>query len=170
MQKLAIRNQKNLVIKTLPTVFYLRKCLVEKVKSKLLLCPKCHFLYNFNECLITRRSGMTESLKCSFIQYPNHPHLQRQRKCNAVLLKRVKYGSKSKLIPHKLYVHKSVTSSLQKLLSKLAFVQKCELWRSKPKPSATLFTDIIDGNVWQKFKSVNGQPFLQHPNNFVLET
>ena len=52
-------------------VYYLQKLL--GMKSGIVtfvVCPKCHSLYNYNDCVISRRSGVKESLKCSFIQYP----------------------------------------------------------------------------------------------------
>jgi len=61
------------------------------------------------------------------------------------------------------------TSSLTKLLSQADFVQKCELWRSKRVSSGTVFTDVIDGRVWDKFQIVNGSPFLNLPNNLCLK-
>ena len=72
------------------TIFYLKKLL--GIKSKLqtfVVCPNCNFLYNFSDYFVTRQCGMTESLVCSFIQYPSHPHLQCLTKCKTVLLKRV---------------------------------------------------------------------------------
>ena len=151
-------------------MFYLRKLLGRKNEiQSFVVCPKCKSLYNFHDCLITRHSGITESLKCSFIQYPNHPHLRHSSKCNVGLLKRVTYGSNNKLIPRKSYIYKSLTSSLEKLFCQPAYVQNCELWRYKPAPSGTLFTDIIDGKVWQKFQIVNGQLFLNIPNNLCLK-
>ena len=119
--------------------------------------------------MITHRGGLTESLKCVFVQYPNHPQLNHRRKCNTVLLKHVKYGLKSKLVPRKLYVYKSVISSLNKLLCCPDFLQKCELWRTKHNYMGNVFTDVSDGEVWKKFQIVNGRPFLTLPNNLCLK-
>ena len=57
-------------------VYYLQKLLGTKSGVvTFVVCPKCHSLYNYSDCVISHRSGKKESLKCSFIQYPQHPML-----------------------------------------------------------------------------------------------
>ena len=85
---------------------------------------------------------MTESAKCSFVQYPNHPQLFRRAKCNTILMKTVKHGSKSKLIPRAVYAYKSLEVSLTKLYNQPTFVEQCNLWRSRANQSSGYFTDV----------------------------
>ena len=85
----------------------MRSCLEERMKiTCFVVCPKCHSLYSFKDCVVTHRTGITESAKCSFVQYPNHLQLFRRAKCNTILMKTVKHGSKSKLIPRAVYAYK----------------------------------------------------------------
>ena len=73
------------------TIFYLRKLFGRKSKLQtFVVCPNCNLLYNFSDCFVTGQSGMTESLVCSFFQYPSHPPLQGLTKCKTVLLKLTK--------------------------------------------------------------------------------
>lgn len=153
-------------------VYFLRKLLGKKSEiTSFVVCPKCHSLYNYKDCIVTHSSGITESSKCVHIQYPNHPQLFRRTKCNTLLLKHVKYGSTTKLIPRKVYAYQSLKYSLTKLFSQPTFVQKCELWRNKPaaESSSIHFSDVFDGKVWQDFQVVNGRPFLKLPNNLCLK-
>ena len=151
-------------------VYFMRKLLGRKSEIIcFVVCQKCHSLYKYKDCVITYPSGMTESAKCSFVQYPKHPQLFRRTKCNTVLMKTVKHGSTSKLIPHAVYAYKSLESSVAKLFSQPGFVEKCNLWWSRTTPSSVHFTDIYDGKVWQDFQVVDGRPFLQLPNNLCLQ-
>ena len=90
-----------------------------------------------------------------------------REKCNTLLMKRVKQGSKYKLVPFKIYAYNSLKSSLAKLFGRPGFSQKCESWRARPK-SPNVFTDVYDGLVWEQFQVVNNRPFLQVPNNLCL--
>ena len=151
-------------------VYFMRKLLGRKSEiTCFVVCPKCHSLYTLKDCIITRRNGMTESAKCSFVQYPNHPQLFRRTKCNTFLLKMVKHGSKSKLIPRAVYAYKSLELSLAKLCNQPAFVEKCNLWRSRTNQSPDYFTDVYDGKVWHDFQVLQGRPFLLQPNNLCLK-
>ena len=147
--------------------YFLKKALSFGIKLHMyVVCPKCHELYNPDDCIIKLSDGTTESLKCAFVEYPNHPHISRRGKCGALLMKKVKYGSKYQLIPRKVYALKR---SLVKLFSREGFASKLEMWRKRQK-SAGMYTDIYDGSVWEEFQTVNGSPFLDSPNNlaFVL--
>lgn len=131
------------------------------------VCPKCHCLYNLKDCIIICQNGTEESAACSFVNYPNHPHLSRRGKCNTILMKLIKYGSKYKLIPRKVYAYNGLKSSLAKLFSRHDFSVMCERWRTRSKDSE-VFTDIYDGLVWSKFQEFDGRPFLKIANNLGL--
>lgn len=149
-------------------VYFLRKLCGSGVNiTTYVMCPKCHFIYHLKDSIITNRDGRTESAKCSYIQYPNHPHQSRRAKCNTVLMKKVKNGSKYKLVPCKVYAYNSLKSSLAKLFGRHGFSQKCELWRNRSK-SPDMYTDIYDGLVWENFQVINNRPFLKVPNNLGL--
>lgn len=57
--------------------------------------------------------------------------------------------------------------SLQELILRPGFVEKCEAWRSRNIAVDTL-ADIYDGKVWKEFLNPNGLPFLSLPFNFAL--
>ena len=126
------------------------------------VCPKCNSIYAPSECILS--SG--ESKRCTFIEFPNHPHLTRRRACNEILMKRVKVGHKQKLVPRKVYVYRSVISSLKILARQKDFLAKCDHWRIRN--NGDLLGDIYDGNLWKDLYVINGQPFLSSPNNLCL--
>ena len=63
-----------------------------------IVCPKYDCLYTINDCVLS--TG--ESKRCSFIQYPNYPHLSRRCACNETLMKRIQIGNRYKLVPKKI--------------------------------------------------------------------
>ena len=79
------------------------------------VCPKCNTLYRMSECIL-KELGREESRKCGYIEFPNHPHHSRRSKCNTALLKKVKMGRKSKLVPCKLYQYHSIIHTLQQFV------------------------------------------------------
>ena len=107
-------------------VYFLKKmCSSEKGLHTYVVCPKCYTLYNLEECIIRQRNCTVESAKCSFVQYPNHPHVSCREKCNAILMKRTKHGSSYKLIPCKVYTYNNLKASLTKFFGKPGFSYKC---------------------------------------------
>lgn len=121
-----------------------------------------HKIYNKDDCIIKLSNGTTESLNCPFVEYPNHPHMSCQEKCGAVLMKKVKYGSKYQLVPWKVYAYNSIKSSLTRLFTREGFALKLEKWRNRKQTTGT-YTDIYEGRVWESFQTVNETPFLQAP-------
>lgn len=103
------------------------------------------------------------------IEYPNHSQQSQRTKCNTVLLKQVKCGGSTKLLPWKVYAYNSLVTSLTKLCNQPNFLEKCEHWRDKVDTSGTLFTDVYDGKVWRTFQVLDGRPFLKIPNNLCLK-
>lgn len=106
------------------------------------VCPKCHSLYNLEDYFV-RQSGLVESVKCKFVQYPNHPHASRS---NALLIKRTEHGSTYRLVPHKVYIYNNLKASITKLFAKTGFSYNCEMWRNRQK-SHGMYSDIYDGLV-----------------------
>ena len=149
-------------------VYFLRKmCSSENNFRTYVVCPKCHALYNLEDCIIRNHGGLLESAKCIFVHYPNHPHVSRREKCNTLLIKQVKHGSSYKLVPRKVYTYNGLKASLTKLFRRSGFSYNCEKWRNRKKTQG-VYTDLYDGLVWETFQSVNGTPFLQVPNNLGL--
>ena len=82
-------------------------------------------------------------------------------------MKKVKCGLSYKLRPRKVYVYKSIKSSLERFLSQPEFYEKCEAWRKRC-VSSSLYTDIYDGIIRKKFQNICDQPFLELPNSLAF--
>ena len=142
--------------KTFPTTLYsVRKCL--KLKTfyiTYVVCPRCHTLYKESQCLVKDSDGVTVSLKCSHIEYPNHPHQAHRKECGAELMKKVKVRRSNKYVPRKVYVYYSIIDSLQRLISSSRLLDQCEKWRGhrgNAVPTGYL-TDVFDGRLWREWK------------------
>lgn len=117
------------------------------------VCPKCSALYLYKDCVVFR-GAQTESKRCQNVLYPNHPHASKRKECGALLLKKIRSGKKSKLIPVKAYPYQPLCASLGRLVCKEGFVEQCEIWRQRqPAVPQGYFGDIYDGQVWHEFGS-----------------
>ena len=135
--------------------------------AKYPVCPKCLRVYESCESCIERVGSNLASKRCSYIQFPNHPQRSRRCACKALLLKCVQFKSgRTILYPFKVYCYNGLQSSLQKLLTRPAFLSNCELWRSRP--TSSMLSDIYNGNIWKEFLNVAGAPFLAAPLAFGL--
>ena len=130
---------------------------------KFVVCPKCHSLYYLKDCIVFE-SGKEQSLKCQYIQYPNHTKASRRKQCGTVLLKKVKSKGKISLQPLIVFPYLPLRISLQRLLLKPGFIGLCGKWRDRKDkiPSNTL-SDVYDGQIWKKNES-----FLSQPCSYML--
>ena len=127
------------------------------------VCPKCQSVYSYSDCVYTR-GGHDIPKVCSHIPYPNHTYLSKRGSCGAALLKKVKTGRKTTLVPIKVYPYQPLYKSFNNLVKKEGFLDACEMWRNRP-TSDTHLVDIYDGRVWSEYKS-NG--FLESPFSYLL--
>lgn len=172
---LATASQGNLILnalaQALPKSLYSIRKLVARYQggvSEYAVCQVCHTLYALSDCIITE-NGMKKSKHCDFVAFPNHPHRSRRSKCNTALMKQVRVGGKTKLVPKKSFLYHSVISGLQKLIARKGFLQHCERWRDRSSSIPDgVHADIYDGNVWKEFQYINGRPFLASPANLCL--
>ena len=67
-----------------------------------------------------------------------------------------------------IFTYRSVIASLQEMLNRPGFFERCETWRSLPQQSG-LYNDVYDGKIWDEFKNPNGIPFLSIANNFAFQ-
>ena len=67
--------------------------------TKYVVCRKCHSIYNYDDCIVHRSSGCSESKRCSHVAYPTHPHRTQRKPCDEILLKRIRASKGYKLIP-----------------------------------------------------------------------
>ena len=133
--------------------------------TEYVVCPKCSQLYTISECIM-KTGSRVESKRCTYIEFPHHPHQRKRSKCNTVLLKTIQVCGKSKLVPKKVFIYQSVISSLIEMAKTKDFLQKCEHWRNRPVNDS--LSDIYDGEVWQDLQHIDGMPFLAIPNNLCL--
>ena len=115
--------------------------------KKYVMCPKCHSLYEFEDCYHTVGS-CNKSKTCSFVKFTNHRQPWRRRPCGETLLKEVtlKDGSKRLYMhPHKIYCYQSLIESIKRP----NFVDRCELWRSREVRSVgQILGDVFDGRAY----------------------
>ena len=83
-------------------------------------------------------------------------------------IKSFKANSPAIFHPYLIYCYKSVIDSLQELMLRKGFIEKCELWRQRNVLAGT-YSDVYDGNVWKDFMFVNGQSFLNSPFNYAFQ-
>lgn len=54
-----------------------------------IVCPKCHSIFQFEECVIKTCLGKLESKQCNYIKYPYHPHPSKRQPCSTTSLKKI---------------------------------------------------------------------------------
>lgn len=135
--------------------------------EKYVVCPKCHSVYDYDDCVIRRSYGGSISKLCQHIAYPNHPQLFRRTPCDTLLLKTVK-TKQITLHPFKVYPYRSVKASIACLVSCPGFLEECEKWRSHSKVPPSFLGDIYDGAVWNNCFSSTEMNFLDSPFCYLL--
>lgn len=94
--------------------------------TQYICCPTCHSIYIREECITT-----TESKKCNYVKFPNHPQSQHRSQCGTVLIKTVKTQTgKYVLQPKLIYCYRSVIDSLKEMVKRQNFIEQCEEWRN----------------------------------------
>ena len=132
---------------------------------KYVVCPKCHSLYNFDDCYETLHRRKV-SKNCTFVQYPHHRQHFRRTACREPLLKEVTLKTgETKLYPFKVYCYNSVTENLKYFLQRPGFASMCESWRNRDIPVGYL-ADVFDGRIWKEWQFAFGKPFLAAPRNY----
>ena len=130
------------------------------------VCPSCHSIYSYEDCILTVGNGQTQSKLCQHIKYPNHPHPSKRKPCGTVLLKTVSSKKGNKLIPNLIYPYCPIHVSFQRLALRPGFLRSCEKWRDREYTIPSGFLgDVYDGRVWQSFKQSN---FLSSPYSYLL--
>ena len=136
--------------------------------TKYVVCPKCHQLYNFDDCYDTNLLGKKVTKICTFVEHPNHRQHFRRTKCGEPLLKEVSLKSgETKLYPFKVYCYNSVIRNLCHFLQRPGFVSKCEMWRNREIPTGYL-ADVFDGRIWKEWQYVNGQAYFAAQRNYAF--
>ena len=154
------------IVHALPkTLHAVRAALKHNDYVEYVVCPKCSILYSPAECVIIN-CGQEESKRCTFIEFPNHPHPRRRNACNEILMKQIKIGGKYKFVPRKAYIYRSVVCALKDMARRKGFLQRCDHWRTRVNEG--MMGDVYDGKLWSELSVINGRPFLELPNNLCL--
>ena len=142
----------------------------EREFIKYVVCPKCHSVYNYEDCVNKSTShGRSTSKLCKHIAYPNHPHQSRRTPCDTLLLKTVKTKRGISLQPFKIYPYCSLRYSMASLASRTSFLDECEKWRNRlVRAPPSLLGDIYDGAIWKQFLSSNEFNYLSSPFCYLL--
>ena len=136
------------------TLYALKKNLdIKSDLTRYCVCPTCHTLYKEKDC----------PHKCHHIEFPDHPHAVYRQKCGTDLMKSIKVEKNYKLVPRKIYVYNSISSTLQKLMSRPGFFESCEAWR-EANSSDGFMTDVYDGKLWRE----EWKRYLEVPGNLLL--
>ena len=92
--------------------------------TRYICCSRCFSIYRLN-------SSVSEEVlsTCTHVAYPNHPQPQHRRPCGNPLYKRVRTLT-GRIIhrPILVYCYKSIIDSLQEMIDRPGFVDKCEHW------------------------------------------
>ena len=143
--------------------------------TRFVVCPKCHKIYQFEECVA--KDGEDRQTKlCNYIQFPTHPHMNRRQPCKYPLLKTVEIKTNNqtppqkKLFPFKEYCYQSLESSLRKLLLRKQFIDGCAHWKTRQNfvSGEAVINDVYDGQIWKEFCQRDGVPFLEKDDSFAL--
>ena len=147
------------------SVYSIRKNLKDGYSgfTEYVVCPKCFKVYDYEDCVV-KVGSQEQSLKCDFVEFPNHPQQSRRAMCNTILLKGVRIGRLTKLVPHKTYVYQSVLESLKTFCSRKYFLQDCNSWKERHISTDGSMSDIYDGMVWRNLHEIDGTSihFLSH--------
>ena len=130
--------------------------------QRYVVCRKCYNIYCFRDC-IDGTGNLQLSKKCSFQQYPNHPHSHMRERCGSTLLKTVELVSGRKVFyPFLMYCYLGLECSIQPFLMSASFVNACEQWRTRCVPDG-VYSDVYDGSIWNAFMDYENSPFLSIP-------
>ena len=132
--------------------------------TKYVVCPKCTACYEYSEC-VRDVDGRHVVKRCSSKHYSRGKMII----CDGQLVKRVVLKNHViKYYPIYYYCYSSLLNSLEKLLQKPGFPEKCEEWRKRGQSKPEQMTDIFDGQLWKDFQKYNGSDFLNAPRNYGL--
>ena len=159
----------SVIARSLPSsITQLRKIAGDDVDSftKLVVCPQCHSIYDFDTCLFV--VGSRKEIKlCQHIAYPDHPHSSFRKSCAQPLLRMCKRKATTIYRPFKVFCCQNIISSMKGLWCRPNFIADCQRWCNRNIPNDVL-GDIYDGRVWKEFRVINEKPFLDDSHTFAF--
>ena len=116
------------------------------------VCPKCNSIYELEYCLKEDSRGNLINKTCTHVEFRKHRYRSKRKPCGASLLKTIRLSNGDvKMVPHKVYCYNPLQDSLEYLVNKPGFLNKCQLWKSR-RTSCDSMDDIYDGRIWKKFE------------------
>ena len=148
------------------SLYVLRKGMSDHTTfTKFVVCPNCDKLYRFSDCA-DHSGGCQRSKKCTFVCYPDHPHLNSRAPCDCILLKKVTQSSSVKMLyPMKTHPYKPLFT--RDLLLRPGFADLCQCWKTQTTVSESKL-DVYDIKIWSDFQIVDGKPFLSCGSSLCL--
>ena len=159
----------NVVAEVFPdTIFKLRKWFGMDDASnfqKMVCCNKCYRIYPDDASMCYRSKDRHRKLLTRPC-YGAVVEKGRNTLCNEVLFncKKTEKGT-LEYTPKHIYCYQPLSKSLENLLSRLGFLDKCNAWRRRP-ATRGFYSDIYDGSVWKRFVT-NG--FLRDETSLALQ-
>lgn len=147
----------------IPSTIYMAKKLIaideESMYHRWVVCIKCDNLYSWKEAVVDRKV-----VKCNNVLFPNHPHSNSRKPCNARLLQKIVSTDGKSVIyhPRKVYCTRSIKSSLEMLFKKKDFKSKL---LSKSNFSDGMLTDMQDAEIYKTFLAQDGSNYFSNPYN-----
>ena len=126
--------------------------------TKYVVCPKCHSLYSFDECLV--KCGSRYTVKSC-------PHSVLGKVCGARLLKEVvSRNGNPKFYPFLVFPYCSVISTLKRMFTRPGFLELCE--QTRLMSPGDLLQDVMDGKIWREFQKLKGKLSCKKSTTMVL--
>ena len=154
------------LITIFPTSLYMVRQLLDLDRgnfTKYVICPKCTKCYGYNECFV-EVNGQHVVKRCSSKFYSRG----KSHTCNAQLVKKVTLKDNvTKYYPIHYYCYAGIINSLEKLVQKSSFPERCEEWRTRGHIEGDLMMFaplIISGAInyiWRQNKTITTCPSLR---------
>ena len=133
--------------------------------QKMVCCNKCYRIYPDDDSMRYRSKDRHRKL----LTRPCYGAVVKKgcdTRCNEVLFncKKTEKGT-LEYTPKLIYCYQPLSKSLDNLLSRLGFLDKCNVWRRRP-ATRGFYSDIYDGSVWKRFVT-NG--FLRDETSLALQ-
>ena len=138
------------IARAFPATLYLRKqylkeLLLLPVITYFVVCPACHSLYQYSDCL---NIGTTTVIQCC-------PKCLKEHKYYLLLEKVLTCHQNETFYPYSVYPYTSVISALQSLLLRPDFLEKCVQW----KRDDAIMGDVFDGQMRNEYFVSENSPF-----------
>ena len=113
--------------------------------EKLIVCPKCSSCYKSEDCVQTLSNEWKKGERCSFVEFPHHPHRSQRRPSGAALFKAVHSKHRELILKAtRVFCYCSVKKTLQEFLKLPGFSEKYEQYKKRPQ-DPNFLGDIYDG-------------------------